>query len=185
MKKFLSLFCLSVFICTMAMPSFASDHDDYIKINKDTMHLRSRLSKQYTGFGYSIKNISNEDICIETISLKDSVTGQAAYLSLKRSSLAEAAGTIGTGLVYALPTLTLSLWGSIILAPIKMIGNSLGNTGAKQEGKRYDTAIPTQLTLKPNNSVKIKTLGVHRNPPTITIIYKPASAVDVMTFEYQ
>lgn len=185
MKKILALLCISALSLGFSAPAFSISHhkdDNFINVTKKTKHLRSRLSKEYTGYVYTIENISDEPVYIENISTKDTLTSDAAYLSVKRSSLSTGAKTIGTGLVYAIPTITLSLFGSVILAPIKMVGNTCGNIGAKQEGKRYDIA-PASATLNPGESVTVKTLAVHRHAPEINVLYKTEKNNDLTHFD--
>lgn len=185
MKKFITIILLITFILGSYMPAYANKKDDnFVMISKNTKHLRSRLSKEYTGYVYKVKNISEEPLYIEGVTMQDNLTGEAAYLSVKRSSTALAAKRIGGGLVYALPTLTLSLIISVIIMPFEMIGNSFGNTGAKQEGKRYTSTFNPQ-TLKAGETVIIKTIAVHRHAPSVNILYKKANDIDYTKFEFK
>lgn len=184
MKKLLSSVLITALAMYFCAPALAKNHDDYLKLNKNANHMHSRLSKEYTGYIYTLENISSTPVEILSVSLENTLTGEAAYRSVKRSSLAAGAKTIGTGLAYALPTLTLSLWGSILAAPVAMIGNSFGNAGAKQEGKRYDVPAQTK-TLPPNSEIKFRTIAVTHHPPKVKILYKISGAEDLMTFEYK
>lgn len=186
MKKIISLLCICTFFMGYTIPVSALTHresDDYIKVSKTSKHLRSRLSKEYTGYVYTIENISKEPVVIENISTKDTLTGEAAYLSVKRSSLSTGAKTIGSGLAYAIPTLTLSLLGSIILAPIKMTANTCGNIGAKQEGGRYDKDSDIK-ELQPGESLKVKTIAVQHHSPEIDVLYRTGNSKDLTHFEF-
>lgn len=187
MKKLTSLFFVFLLICNLSLPAFAkstSDSNNYIKITQTTKHLHSRLSKKYTGYEYTIKNVYKEPVEIDSISIRDNASGKIAYLSIKRTGGAAAVATLSTGAALALPTLTLSLIGSVIAVPFIILGNGVGNVGANQEAKRYDKQLET-VVLKPKEEVVFKTMALHRHPPLIRIMFKNPLTDEIMPFDFK
>lgn len=183
MKKILSVIILLVFCLTYILPANAKAKDDYISIDRDSKHLGSRLHKEYVGYVYTIENISDKSIIIDGISFQDNITGNAAYGTVSRSSIAEGLKTLGVGLAFALPTLTLSLIGSVIITPVVMIGNTCGNIGAKQDSERYDKTVDSAY-LKPSSKIELKTLAARFNKPTITIMYHIEQENNLLKLSY-
>ena len=172
MKNYLiTLSILMAFILSTSNCGAKVLYNDDIQIKINRNHTHSRLSKEYDAYIFNINNISNFPISIQAISLEKSTSGTAASESVQRSSIAAGGKTILTGLAYAIPTLTLSLWGSIIAAPFQMLGNSFGNIGAKQEGNRYDVMPVMPLILNPNDFCEVKTLGVKHHEVKIRVLY--------------
>jgi len=183
MKKLFSIILLFIFSCIFVLPANAVQKDGYISIDRNSKHLGSRLHKEYVGYVYNITNTSNQDITIDGISIEDNVSSDVAYSTIKRSSLAMGAKTIGSGLIFALPTLTLSLIGAVLIAPIQMISNSWGNAGAKQDSKRYDK--PYQLgILKSSSSMEFKILATKKKKPTVTVLYHLPDNTELQKLSY-
>lgn len=175
MKKILASLFLTIMFFNMSIPAFAktkTEENNYIKIEQTTRHLHSRLSKKYTGYEYTIKNIYKDPVTIESISLWDDASGKVAYLSVKRTGLRAASETLGVGVALALPTLTVSLIASAVAVPFIIIGNQIGNIGANQEGKRFDKKVLKSVTLSPKEELKFKTLALHRHSPTLRVVFK-------------
>lgn len=162
-------------LCNMAMPTYAktkTEQNNYIKIEQTTRHLHSRLSKKYTGYEYTIKNTYKEPISIESISLWDDASGKVAYLSVKRTGLRAATETLGAGLAFALPTLTISLIASAVAVPFIIISNQIGNIGAIQESNRFDKKVLKSVKISPKEEIKFKTLALHRHAPLLRVVFK-------------
>jgi len=177
MKKFLALLIIICVNMLYFIPAFADTQDEYIKINRDYKHMGSRMHKEYKGCIYKITNISDQQIEIAGISLEDNLTSDAAYSTIKRSSIGQGLKIIGTGLAFALPTLTISLIGSVVVAPFAMISNSIGNIGAKQDAKRYDKKIEKAI-LSSGESAELKTIITKHKAPSITVFYKVANDLE-------
>ncbi len=184
MKKILSSILCFLFLFYTSLPAFSSqEEEDLFKITKNKNHLHSRLSKRYTGYVYEVKNISSTPIEIENIVITDNISGKSAYLSVKRTAIGAAVSTLSVGTALALPTLSLSIFLSIIAVPFVVVGNCFGNTGARQESKRYDYDLNID-ELAPNESVTFTTLSAHRETPDIDIIYINPETELIETFCY-
>lgn len=184
MKKFLSSLICLLFIFYTSLPAYAlNDESELFKIRKNKNHLHSRLSKRYTGYVYELKNISSSPIKIENIVITDNISGKSAYLSVKRTAIGAAVSTLSVGTALALPTLSLSIFLSIIAVPFVVVGNCIGNTGAKQESKRYNYELNID-ELAPNESVSFTTLSAHRETPDIDVIYINPQSKLIETFCY-
>lgn len=175
MKKILSvLLLLSICFCipVKCLAKTIQNEDLSITANRNRTH--SRLSKDYDGYIYHLTNKTNGTITLQSITMEDSTSGLAAAKGVQKSSLGIGAKTIADGVLWALPTLTLSIWGSIILAPVKMVSNSFGNVGAKQEGKRYDRKPEFPYTLNNCETVEIRALGVRHHNIKFKVLYNTA-----------
>lgn len=171
MKKILSSFLVFLTFVTFALPSFADASDNFLTVNKNSRHLHSRLSKHYVGYEYIIKNKSKDPVEITAMSLTDNVTGEAAYLSIRRTGLAASTAVLTTGVALALPTLSLSLIASAVAVPFILVGNVFGNIGAKQDSKRYSKDLNENI-LQPKDTVKFTTLAKRFSSAKLKIIYK-------------
>lgn len=185
MKKFASLlFITLLFFNTIApvLSKTVSEKNDYFKIERTSRHLHSRLSKKYTGYDYSIKNIYKEPVKIESISLRDNASAKIAYLSIKRTGVRASAETLGTGLAFALPTLTVSLIASVVAVPFIIVGNTIGNIGAGQESRRFDKPAEAVL-IQPKEEIKFKTMSLHLHPPIAFVTFINPITDEVMTLD--
>ncbi|MBO5386119.1 hypothetical protein J6A64_07375 [bacterium] len=172
MKKFFVCFLVFVFTVLPVQAKMQNFGDSNFVVTRKNEGLHSRLSKEYQGFHYHIKNISGNTITIESISLLDNTSGKVAYRSMKRNSIGEMASTIGHGLAYAIPTIGLSFIGSVFLAPVKAVVNTFGNVGAKMEGKRYDKTLTLQIfRLEGSEDIEVKAISAKGVEPTMTIVY--------------
>ncbi len=174
MKKLLSVMFIFILCINSILPVTAktkTEENDYIKINRTTRHLHSRLSKDYSGYDYTIKNIYKTPVTIQSISIWDNASGKVAYLSVKRTGLRAAAETMGAGIGLALPTLCLSVVGAAVAVPFIIVGNQIGNIGANQESKRYDKMQTEQVTLNPHEEISLKTMALHRHAPSMRIVF--------------
>ena len=173
-KKFIALICiltLNFSMCLKAAALTKTEENDYIKLERKTRHLHSRLSKDYTGYDYIIHNVYNEPVTIQSVSIWDNATSKVAYLSVKRTGARAAAETLGAGVALALPTLTLSLIGSVVAVPFILISNQIGNISANQEAQRYDKQLQAATTINPQESIELKTMALHRHAPSIRLIF--------------
>jgi hypothetical protein len=148
-----------------------SEQNDYIKIEQTTRHLHSRLSKKYTGYDYTIKNIYKTPVTIQSVSVWDNANNKVAYLSVKRTGMRAATETMGVGIALALPTLCLSVVGAAVAVPFIIAGNQIGNVGANQEAHRYDKMQTEPVTLKPQEKIELKTMALHRHAPSMRIVF--------------
>lgn len=174
MKRFLTLLLTIILLSSNALCVLAAtktEENNYIKIERKTRHLHSRLSKKYAGYDYTIKNIYNEPVKIQGISVWDNAGSKVAYLSVKRTGMRAAAETVGAGAALALPTLTLSLIGSVVAVPFIIAGNQIGNIGANQESQRYDKIPSEPVELKSGEELTVKTMALHRHAPSMRIIF--------------
>lgn len=175
MKRVFSLLFITILLLNTLLPVWSktkSEENNYLRVERRTKHLHSRLSKKYTGYDYTIKNIYNEPVLLQGISIWDNANSKVAYLSVKRTGARAAVETLGTGVALALPTLTLSLIGSVVAVPFIIAGNQIGNVGASRESKRFDTSFTEAVTLAPQESVLVKTMALHRHHPSMRIIFK-------------
>ena len=187
MKKIFSLVCLiSLILNVFSVQVFSmtkSEENNYLKIERKSRHLHSRLSKKYTGYEYTIKNVYNEPVILENISIWDNASDKVAYLSVKRTGARAAAETIGAGVALALPTLTLSLIGSVVAVPFIIMSNAIGNVGAGQESRRFDKKCELPVEVKDNDSVTIKTMALHKHAPSIRVTFKNPITDESMNLE--
>lgn len=160
-----------------------TEENDYIKIHRTTRHLHSRLSKDYTGYDYTIKNIYKAPVTIQSVNIWDHASGKVAYLSVKRTGLRAAAETMGSGIALALPTLCLSVVGAAVAVPFILVGNQIGNIGANQEAKRYDKMQTEAITLNPKEEITIKTMALHRHAPSMRIVFINPLTDETMNLE--
>lgn len=186
MKKYFASLFIFLMLFNITVPAFArtkTEENDYIKIERTTRHLHSRLSKKYTGYEYKIKNVYKEPVTIESISVWDNASGKVAYLSVKRTGARAAAETLGAGVALALPTLTISLIVSAVAVPFILIGNQIGNVGANQESHRFDKPETESVTLGHNQEIMFKTMALHRHAPSMRLVFKNPLTEENMELE--
>ncbi len=186
MKKTTSMIITFLMFFNLSFPAFSmtkTEENDYIKIERKTRHLHSRLSKKYTGYEYTIKNVYKEPVLIENISIWDNASDKVAYLSVKRLGARASAETIAAGAALALPTLTLSLIGSIIAVPFIVVSNAAGNVGANQEAKRFDKQAELPAEIKTGNRLELKTMALHRHSPSMRVTFKNPITDESMNLE--
>lgn len=187
MKKTLSLALASTLLFYTTLPSFAQVNkpNKFVEITRNKNHLHSRLSKRYSGYIYEVKNISQSPLKIEAISIKDNISGKSAYLSVKRTSIGASVSTLAVGTAFALPTLSLSLILSAVAVPFIVAGNAIGNTGARQEAKRYEYEALNTEELAPLETVSFKTLAPHKEAPDVDVIFinPKTQAVEVYCYK--
>ena len=174
MKKIVYLICVFVFAVTNIIPAFAGvkeEENNYLIAQRESVRLNSRLADLYTGYEFAIKNIYTKPVKIITIQLWDDASAQVAYLSAKKNSKDAAKRTIAKGASYALPTLTLSFWGGLIVAPFSAACNSLANKNALKEAKKFDKPQIKEFELKAGETYKFKTLALNKRAPSVRIIF--------------
>lgn len=174
MKNIIS-FILCVFIFgNNFLPVWASsivEENNYIKTERQTIKLHSKLNNLYTGYEFSIKNIYSEPVKITNIFIWDNASGKVAFLSVKKSSKKAAGEFITQGMEYAIPTLTLSFWGALFVSPFVALKNSFSNSQAKRESKKYNNLTFSNIQLKSGETYKIKTLALKKYNPLIRIMF--------------
>ena len=188
MKKIISAIILFVFCFFQHLPAFSlskTEENNYLSLKRTSKHLHSRLSKEYTGYEYELKNIYDKPINIQSISVWNNASSQIAYLSVKRTGARAAAETLSTGVALALPTLTLSLIGSVIATPFIIVGNQIGNIGANKEAKRYDKRQNSAFTIQPKEEIVFKTMALHRHKPSVKVMFTNPITDENMTLDMQ
>ncbi len=173
MKKILSGILISAMCINLALPAFSltkTEQNNYIKIERKTRHLHSRLSKKYTGYEYTITNVHNAPVKISGVSVWDNATGKVAYLSVKRTGVRASLETLGAGVALALPTLGISAVVSAVAVPFIIVGNAFGNVGANRESKRFDKPVEP-CALEKKESLELKTMALRRHEPSFRVIF--------------
>ena len=186
MKKTASLIILFMMLFNIAYPAFSmtkTEENDYLKIERKSRHLHSRLSKKYTGYEYTIKNIYNEPVTIENVSIWDNASDKVAYLSVKRLGVRASAETLAAGAALALPTLTLSLIGAVIAVPFVIVSNAAGNVGANQEAKRFDKQATLPAEIPVGSYIEFKTMALHNHHPSARVTFKNPITDENMNLE--
>lgn len=188
MKKIVSGIVLFVFSFFQYLPAFSlskTEENNYLSLKRTSRHLHSRLSKDYTGYEYKLKNVYDKPINVQSISVWDNASSKVAYLSVKRTGARAAAETLGTGVALALPTLTLSLIGSVIAVPFIIVSNQIGNIGANQEAKRYDKRQDSSFTINPKEEIVFKTMALRMHKPSVKIVFTNPITEENMTLDMQ
>lgn len=186
MKKILSSICIIFFCITFCSAAFATvkeAENNYLIAQRETTELHSKLKNIYTGYEYTIKNIYTKPLQIQSINIWDNASGTVAYLSVKKSSKEAAFNTINKGAAYALPTLTLSLWGGLIASPFSAAKNSIANKNALKESEKYDKKPIEPFELKPNETYKFKTLALSKRAPSMRLIFQNPLTDENMNLE--
>lgn len=181
MKKIFTILLGTLLLVQLYIPALATTKefgDSYLTVTRKTRHMHSRLSKSYTGYEYTIKG-TKTPVKIETISISDDVSGKTAYLDVRRTGAKAAAETLAWGAEFALPTLTLSLFGSIIATPFIVVGSLFGNVGANMEAKRYDKSKLPDGTPVYDYEVTFRAIAAHHVRPTVTVLYKNPETKEV------
>ena len=174
MKKIFTVLLGTLLLAQLYIPALATTKefsDSYLTVTRKTRHLHSRLSKNYTGYEYIIRS-TKTPVKIVTVSIQDDVSGKTAYREVKRTGAKVAAEALAWGTEFALPTITLSLFGSIIASPFIVIGNIAGNTGAKMEAKRYDKSKLADGTPVYDYEVIFRAIAAHHIRPVVTVLYR-------------
>lgn len=173
MKKIFSVFLMILLCLNFSCPVFANSDakDGVLSVHKNSKHLHSRLSKHYVGYEYTIKNHTKLPVEIQDLSLTDNVSGETAYVSIKRTGLGAAAVALSAGVALMLPTLTISVILAAISVPFIIVGNIFGNIGAHQEANRFSKNIKDNV-IQPKETVIFTTLARRFHPPELKIFYK-------------
>lgn len=185
MKKVLSILFISLLFFNLSLPSLAktdSEKNDYIKIERTSRHLHSRLSKKYTGYDFTIKNVYNKPVTIQNVGIRDNASAKIAYLSIKRTGLRAASETLGVGVALALPTLTISLIGAVVAVPFIIVGNTIGNIGAGQESRRFDKSAALGI-IPPKGEMKFKAISLRLHPPITVVTFTNPITDEAMNLE--
>lgn len=186
MKKILLPICIIILGASIITPAFAAvkeAENNYLIASRETKELHSKLNNSYKGYEYEIKNIYSKPIQIQAINVWDNASATVAYLSVKTSSKQAALDTISKGASYALPTLTLSFWGSLIASPFSAAKNSMSNKNALNEAEKYDKPQIEAFELKPDEKYKFKTLALGKRAPSMRIIFKNPITDENMNLE--
>ncbi len=181
MRKMLSMLIILMFILNCQTQSFGSEQN-FLDITRKDKRLRSRLSQNYTGHLYQIRNISSEPISLVDISLSENVNSKTAYLSVDRSPLGVSLDALSVGSALALPTLSTSLILSAVSIPFVITANNIGNINAKKESEKYSQELETSI-LQPNESVRFLTLSKKGDSPIINVTFKTPDNYE--TIEYK
>ena len=173
-KKLLTI----LFICIILnLPASArvneTNHieNNYVKIEKKQICLKSRLSTVYNGYIYNITNISDNIILIKKIDIWSNASGKVAYLSVKKTNKTAASETFTKGKKYAVKTLGLALIAYGIASPFSAIANGIGNSNAENEANEFDKKNIIDYKLKSNETLTIKTMAMKRHSPVFKLIF--------------
>lgn len=174
MKKYLLIIviaCLFVLqIQTLAQP-INTEENNYLKITRNQKQLKSKLSYNYDGYEFEIKNIGNEDITIKTISIWYNANAKVAYLSIKKDNKTAAKETFAKGKKLALRTFGLSLIPYGIAAPFSAIKNDIVNCNAEKEATNFDKKISDNHTLQKGETISIKTMAMKKYTPIFKLTF--------------
>lgn len=179
----LVLFLLFNMFFAPAYSAVKTEENNYLKIERKSKDLNSRLAEKYTGYEYTITNIYQEPVEIKSINVINNATGQIAYLSTKRTDSQAAKDMINKGKKYALPTLSLSLIGSVIAVPFAVLNNKIGDKGAQRESERFDIGTQKPETLKPGKKLTFSTMALKKYSPYMRLVFKNPITDEDMTME--
>jgi len=160
------------------LPAHALLDNKSISITRQTVKMRSMMDSKFNGFEYKIKNNTKEKIYINKFGVENGVPPYDAYGSVKRNGWAAAGVTFVYGWNYALPTLGLSMVAATAATPFFVTSSALGNIGATQEAKRFDVKSPEGKYIKPNETIKFKTIVEQGALPALTLIVEDPSTGD-------
>lgn len=147
------------------------DENDYLKIEKFSKPLKSRLSNVYDGYEYMIKNNYDKPVLIKRIDIWYNASGKVAYLSVKKSNKTAATETFSKGKKYASRTLGLSLIPYAFAVPFSAIMNDIGNANAEKEAEYFDKKQISDYIVNPKEKLVIKTMAMKRHSPVFKLIF--------------
>lgn len=175
MKNVFFLFCLSIALFLSSSIAYSEpvvDENNYLRIQRVTEKLHSRLAEQYNGYEYEIINKYTMPITIQAVSLWGNASAKVAYLSVKRTSSEAIDESRAKARDVALQTLSLSLVGNLLATPFIVVSNNIGNSGANKEAEVYDQRPYNSFVMQPDEKIIIKTMAMKKRPPSMKVTYK-------------
>lgn len=174
-RKLIKLFLIFVLSLNIIQPVIAGqiayDENNYIKVTLNEKKLHSRLAQKYDGYEYTIHNVYNEPVKIQSINIWNNANSAVAYLSVKQSGKEIANAVMKNGLKYALPTLSLSVLGSGVAIPFCVMCNHSGNNNAQKEAVKFDTKPKEAFVLQVGEKRIVKSMAMKKHSPVFTMIF--------------
>ena len=174
-RKLIKLFLILTFGLNIIQPVIAGqiayDENNYVKVTLNEKKLHSRLAQKYDGYEYTIHNIYNEPVKIQSINIWNNANAAVAYLSVKQSGKETAGSVMKKGLKYAVPTLSLSVIATGAAVPFCVFGNRTGNNNAQKEALNFDTKPKESFILQAGEKRIVKTMAMKKHSPVFTMIF--------------
>lgn len=170
--KILTIICISTNILLPAVAQqLTVDQNNYLKVTLNDKKLHSKLANKYDGYEYTIYNVYNEPVKIQSITIWNNANAAVAYLSVRKTGKETANEVLSKGAKYALPTLSLSLISSGIVIPFCVLGNRTINNNAQKEAANFDTKPKEAFTIAPGEKKVIKTMAMKKHSPVFNMIF--------------
>lgn len=173
--KLIQIFMLICFGFNVSLPVFASqltsDENNYLKVTLNDKKLHSRLAQKYDGYEYTIYNVYNEPVKIQSINIWNNANAAVAYLSVKKTGKETSNNVMSKGVKYALPTLSLSVFASGAAVPFCLLSNRTGNNNAQKEAANFDTKPKEAFVINPGEKRVIKTMAMKKHSPVFNMIF--------------
>lgn len=186
MNKIICLLSLAFTFLFASNISYAEpvvDENNYLRVQRVTEKLHSRLVEQYNGYEYEITNKYTMPITIQAVSLWGNASAKVAYLSVKRTGSEAIELSREKARDIALQTLSLSLVGNILATPFVVLSNNIGNNGANKEAELYDKRPYNSFVMQPDEKIIIKTMAMKKRPPSMKVTYKNPITDENMNIE--
>ena len=148
------------------------DENNYLRVQRVTEKLHSRLAEQYNGYEYEVTNKYTMPITIQNVSLWGNASAKVAYLSVKRTGSEAIEDSRAKARDIALQTLSLSLVGNLLATPFIVVSNNIGNNFADKEAEAYDKRPYNSFIMQPDEKIVIKTMAMKKRPPSMKVSYK-------------
>lgn len=172
-KRLLFIICL-IFFSYTTMPVFAVsnfDENNYLLLQETNLKLKSNLSNDYNAYSYVLLNKYDKPVVIQNVYIWNNSNGKVAYLSTKQNSKELVNNVINQGKKYALPTFSLSLFGSVFAVPFVAVKNHIANNKMEKEANDFVILQKFPLELKPNQKLTMKTLALNKHHPSIRVVF--------------
>lgn len=163
-------FCFNVSLTVFA-GQLTSDENNYLKVTLNDKKLHGRLAQKYDGYEYTIYNVYNEPVKIQSISIWNNANAAVAYLSVKKTGKETANAVMSKGFKYALPTLSLSVLASGAAVPFCVLSNRTGNNNAEKEATNFDTKPKEAFVINPGEKRVIKTMAMKKHSPVFSMTF--------------
>lgn len=159
------------------------EENNYLRVQRVTEVLHSRLTEQYNGYVYEITNKYTMPITIQHVGLWGNASAKVAYLSVKRTGSEAIDESRAKARDIALQTLSLSLIGNLLATPFVVVSNNIGNNCANKEAEAYDKRPYNSFIMQPDEKIVIKTMAMKKRPPSMKVTYKNPITDDNMNIE--
>lgn len=175
LSKLIKIFTIICIGANILLPASAeqlmADQNNYLKVTLNDKKLHSKLAKKYDGYEYTIHNVYNEPVKIQSITIWNNANAAVAYLSVKKTGKETANEVLSKGAKYVLPTLSLSLISSGIAVPFCVLGNRTINNNAQKEAENFDTKPKEAFIIEPGEKKVIKTMAMKKHSPVFNMIF--------------